>query len=107
MSTGEVLVERQPAVHPHEFTHTWEENAMWAGHPAINAGMEAVNEQLTITERAPSLVQFTDVTLRDGQQQQTNEVTLEERVEVFDNIVSTGVDRIEIGHLGNAQGDQQ
>ena len=36
-----------------------------------------------------------------------NNLTTKERIEVFDDIVSTGVDRIEIGHLGNDNGDQQ
>lgn len=46
-------------------------------------------------------LKFCDVTLRDGQQQQIDKVTQEQRVEVFDAIVRTGVDRVEIGHLGN------
>ncbi len=58
-------------------------------------------------ENEPSFVHFTDVTLRDGQQQRTKPVSTEQRVAIFDDIVSTGVDRIEIGHLGNSKGDQQ
>jgi isopropylmalate/homocitrate/citramalate synthase len=50
---------------------------------------------------------FTDVTLRDGQQQRTNDVSLEQRLEIFNKIIGTGLDRIEIGHLGNSNGDQQ
>ena len=50
---------------------------------------------------------FTDVTLRDGQQQRTNDVSLEQRIEIFNKIKDTGLDRIEIGHLGNSNGDQQ
>jgi isopropylmalate/homocitrate/citramalate synthase len=86
----------------------WRANeGMEDAHPALVAGFVAIYEQLWRSETGVSRVGFTDVTLRDGQQQQTNEVTVEERVEVFDTIISTGVDRIEIGHLGNANGDQQ
>lgn len=48
-------------------------------------------------------ISFTEVTLRDGEQQdKAHAVTpVEDRLEVFDQIVSTGIDRIEIGHLGN------
>lgn len=52
------------------------------------------------------IIKFCDVTLRDGQQQRTDEVSVEQRIEVFDAIVSTGVDRVEIGHLGNKEADQ-
>ncbi len=90
-----------------EFAVTWAANDMHGGHPALDAGMAGVRERLDNPEGDVSYVYFTDVTLRDGQQQQTNEVTVEQRIDVFDNIVSTGVDRIEIGHLGNKNGDQQ
>ena len=49
----------------------------------------------------PNKVGFCDVTLRDGQQQRANELNTSERVQIFDYIIETGVDRIEIGHLGN------
>ncbi|MEK7059222.1 MAG: hypothetical protein AAB971_00470 [Patescibacteria group bacterium] len=85
----------------------WDANDMNAFHPAKEAGLLAIDNQLVNPNASVSNLYFTDVTLRDGQQQQTNEVTQEQRIEVFDNIVSTGVDRIEIGHLGNKNGDQQ
>ncbi len=97
----------EPLVVSDEFEAIWRANYMEGVHPAIEAGFLAIDKQLRNPETAISYLHFTDVTLRDGQQQQMNEVSTEERIEVFDNIVSTGVDRIEIGHLGNANGDQQ
>lgn len=44
---------------------------------------------------------FCDVTLRDGQQQRAEELSTSQRIDIFDAIVATGVNRIEIGHLGN------
>ena len=73
---------------------------------------EAINQSIVgfNNGRSPNtgmqVVRFCDVTLRDGQQQLTNEVTTGQRIEVFDAIVDTGVDRIEIGHLGNKTSDQ-
>jgi len=90
-----------------EFEAIWKANYMEDVHPAIEAGLSAIDSQLKNPEASISHLHFTDVTLRDGQQQQTNEVTTEQRIEVFDSIMSTGVDRIEIGHLGNKNGDQQ
>ena len=89
------------------FETIWQANDMEDTHPALEAGLLAIDEQLRNPEAVISHLRFTDVTLRDGQQQQTNEVSVEERVEVFDAIVATGIDRIEIGHLGNQDGDQQ
>lgn len=91
-----------------DFDMAWEaERSNGSFSPPVEAGLAAVQEQIAHPESAVSHVRFTDVTLRDGQQQQMNEVTVADRVEIFDNIVRTGVDRIEIGHLGNANGDQQ
>lgn len=58
-------------------------------------------EQHTTAER--QTIEFTEVTLRDGEQQRKRyEVTpLEDRLEVFDNLVLAGMRRVEIGHLGN------
>ncbi|MBP7835088.1 hypothetical protein KA025_03315, partial [Candidatus Saccharibacteria bacterium] len=55
---------------------------------------------------ANQVLRVCDVTLRDGQQQRTDEVSISQRVQVFDSIVNTGVDRVEIGHLANTI-DQQ
>lgn len=46
---------------------------------------------------------FTEVTLRDGEQQNKVQpfMWVEDRLDVFDEIVATGIDRVEIGHLGN------
>ena len=48
---------------------------------------------------------FTDVTLRDGEQQakRFNIMPIEDRIAVFDEIVNTGIRRIEIGHLGDVE----
>lgn len=53
--------------------------------------------------RARRPIGFTEVTLRDGEQQEKVHAIMpvEDRIDVFDQIVSTGLDRIEIGHLGN------
>ncbi len=55
---------------------------------------------------------FTEVTLRDGLQQDDiadrwmgEPVPIEERMRVFDAIVDSGIKRIEIGHLGNEEGN--
>jgi isopropylmalate/homocitrate/citramalate synthase len=72
-------------------------------HPALAAGYEALDSLSNGAETDIPTVHFTDVTLRDGQQQRTNEVTMEQRIGVFDQIVSTGIDRIETGHLGNQE----
>lgn len=55
----------------------------------------------TTNPRPP--IGFTEVTLRDGEQQEKVHAVMpvEDRIEVFDQIVSTGIGRIEIGHLGN------
>lgn len=55
----------------------------------------------------PSEIAFNELTLRDGLQQRTGEYTMQDRVRVFDAIVDSGVDRIEIGHLGNKKEDQE
>lgn len=46
-------------------------------------------------------INFCDVTLRDGQQQRVIELTPEERINIFDLLIDTGVSTVEIGHLGN------
>src|SRR6185312_12570725 len=91
-----------------DFDYVWDtESSRGNFTPPVEAGLAAVHDQFVHPEKAVTHVHFTDVTLRDGQQQQMNEVTVQDRIDVFDNIVRTGVDRIEIGHLGNANGDQQ
>ncbi|MEK7153713.1 MAG: hypothetical protein AAB834_07200, partial [Patescibacteria group bacterium] len=91
-----------------EFGQIWAANDMTnQQHPALAAGTEAHERLMKDPESGRSTLYITDVTLRDGQQQRTNEVTTAQRVEVFDRIVETGVDCIEIGHLGNSNGDQQ
>lgn len=83
----------------------------WEGHdisanPAVrDAGFLAM-EQLGRDGLEAGMVSLTDVTLRDGLQQHINALSNEELVEIFDLIADTGVDRIEIGHLGNGNGDQ-
>jgi isopropylmalate/homocitrate/citramalate synthase len=47
------------------------------------------------------VISFTDSTLRDGEQCKVAEVSTKERIKVFDQIVSTGIDIIEVGHGGN------
>lgn len=51
----------------------------------------------------PRPIGFTEVTPRDGEQQIKIKPVMDipERIAVFDEIVSTGIDRVEIGHLGN------
>jgi isopropylmalate/homocitrate/citramalate synthase len=94
-------------LHP-GFDYIWNANLIEDGrHPLVGPVLEAVYEQRKNPEAAVSVLYLTDVTLRDGQQQRTNEVTTAERLEVFDEIVKTGVDCIEIGHMGNSNGDQQ
>lgn len=89
--------QRQPAF-------SWDE----ASDPvATDQGFAAYESQMANPEKFTNTVYITEVTLRDGEQQQTDPVTIEQRLDVFDQIVSTGVDRIEIGHLGNSKGDQQ
>jgi isopropylmalate/homocitrate/citramalate synthase len=108
MASAEIQAAVRPAIDRAEFDALWEaESPHGDFSPAAEAGLAAVHNQINSPEIAVSEVRFTDVTLRDGQQQQMNEVTVEERIEVFEGIVRTGVDRIEIGHLGNANGDQQ
>lgn len=58
------------------------------------------------TETAPGLrrpIGFTEVTLRDGEQQDKRHdvMPVKDRIAVFDRLIDTGIDRIEIGHLGN------
>lgn len=97
-------------------------DAHWAAnhediHPAYDAGYEAMFAPFD-TEAPPALVDVTDVSLRDGLQQPTKETEvteytpeisaqiIAERTEIFDAIVSMGIKRIEIGHLGNEVIDQ-
>lgn len=51
----------------------------------------------------PQPIGFTEVTLRDGEQQNKIQAVMDipDRIAVFDEIVATGIDRVEIGHLGN------
>lgn len=92
---------------PTPFKSSWEANYITPDHPVIAAANWIVDGELGQNDHEPTIVYFTEVTLRDGQQQQTDAVTTEERLAVFDSIVKTGVDIIEIGHLGNGNGDQQ
>jgi isopropylmalate/homocitrate/citramalate synthase len=85
----------------------WNPNAATDAHPGVAEGYRNARKLQYEPGALASTLYFTDVTLRDGQQQRTDEVTTEQRVEVFDSLVTTGVDRIEIGHLGNSNGDQQ
>lgn len=65
-----------------------------------------------MTETALSIekqvIGMTEVTLRDGMQQDNimggEAPTLEDRLDVFNSLVDAGMERIEIGHLGNEQG---
>lgn len=50
-------------------------------------------------ERKP--IYFVDVTQRDGEQMRIDEVDIEDRIEAFDALASTGIKTFEIGHLGN------
>ncbi|MET0779710.1 MAG: hypothetical protein ABWY71_02650 [Candidatus Saccharimonadales bacterium] len=84
-----------------QFAAIWAANGMQAQHPAIGAGSRELIRQQNYPEQVESIVYVTDVTLRDGQQQRIDPVTVEQRVDVFDKIITTGVDRVEIGHLGN------
>ena len=52
-------------------------------------------------------ITFTEVTLRDGEQQKIKEVTIEDRIAVFDSLVETGIQVFEIGHLGNKGRDER
>ncbi len=86
-------------------------------HPAFDAGYEAMFAPFD-PEAPPALIDVTDVSLRDGLQQPTKETgiteytseitaqIIAERTEIFDAIVSMGIKRIEIGHLGNEVVDQ-
>lgn len=47
------------------------------------------------------IIKFTDAILRDGEQCEVAEIPTQKRIEVFDRIVSTGIDVIEVGHGGN------
>lgn len=88
------------------FPQAWANNQADPEHPAIIAGIESM--QAPFNPEAPAkTVSFTDVSLRDGLQQRTNETTVEERIQIFDKIIETGVTRIEIGHLGNQNVDQE
>jgi isopropylmalate/homocitrate/citramalate synthase len=84
-----------------QFAEIWAANDMHTAHAAVTAGAQELTTMQYNSESVDSTVYVTDVTLRDGQQQRTDPVTEEQRVDVFDKIVSTGVDRVEIGHLGN------
>ncbi|MEX2014817.1 MAG: hypothetical protein WD885_02685, partial [Candidatus Saccharimonadales bacterium] len=95
-----------PAAAMEGFPEIWHGNEMQIDHPALAAGINAADSQI-LDQAESSTLRITDVTLRDGQQQQMDPVTKEQRIEVFDTIVSTGVDRIEIGHLGNPNSDQE
>lgn len=88
-----------------EFAAIWEQNNM-DGHQIVADAMADIEQSRGVIGETET-VYFTDVTLRDGQQQETDPVTTEQRLAVFKKIVETGVDRIEIGHLGNEAADQE
>lgn len=88
-----------------EFAAIWHSNDM-NDHPIINEAMAKVDASVGSPGRANTIF-FTDVTLRDGQQQETTPITTEQRLKVFDSLVATGIDQIEIGHLGNKKADQE
>lgn len=68
------------------------------GKMGITMGAEACkNREVPNT----GVIKFTDATLRDGEQCGVAEISTQKRVEVFDRIVSTGIDVIEVGHGGN------
>lgn len=46
-------------------------------------------------------IYFVDVTQRDGEQMRIDAVDIEDRIEAFDALASTGIKTFEIGHLGN------
>lgn len=46
-------------------------------------------------------IYFIDVTQRDGEQMRIDTVDIEDRIEAFDALASTGIKTFEIGHLGN------
>lgn len=60
------------------------------------------------TEFAGYAIGLTEVTLRDGMQQdnitQGEPTPISDRISVFDSLVVAGMQRIEIGHLGNEDG---
>lgn len=87
-----------------EFRKIWETNFAGEGTSLFKVGCDALRAQHepSFAEEHRSTVFITDVTLRDGEQQRIDNVTPEQRIEVFDHTVSTGVGRVEIGHLGNA-----
>lgn len=92
---------------PETFAQAWQSEYPGPETDIQRVGIEAIGRLASGSSSEVSEAGFTDVLLRDGQQQQTKPLTAEERLEVFEEIVSTGVDRIEIGHLGNENGDQQ
>jgi isopropylmalate/homocitrate/citramalate synthase len=91
-----------------EFNELWIANEFSQISDIIGQAKVLRDEQIANPEQFASAYKVTEVTLRDGQQQETDPkiVPTEDRVEVFKQIVRTGVDRIEIGHLGNKVADQ-
>lgn len=68
------------------------------GQMEITMGAEACkNREVPNT----GVIKFTDATLRDGEQCGVAEISTQKRIEVFDRIVSTGIDVVEVGHGGN------
>ncbi len=54
-----------------------------------------------MTRENKTPIYFVDVTQRDGEQMRIREVGVNERLEAFDALASTGIQTFEIGHLGN------
>lgn len=50
-------------------------------------------------------IEFVDITQRDGEQMKIEAVTIEDRIEIFDALIDTGITTFEIGHLGNSGRD--
>jgi isopropylmalate/homocitrate/citramalate synthase len=68
------------------------------GQAEVSAGAETCrNKEIPST----GVIKFTDATLRDGEQCRVAGISTRERIKVFDQIVSTGIDIIEVGHGGN------
>ena len=53
------------------------------------------------TSKNQNIVYFTDSTLRDGEQCRVAEISTTKRIEVFKQILKTGIDVIEVGHGAN------
>jgi isopropylmalate/homocitrate/citramalate synthase len=69
--------------------------------------MIATNNEAPPIMEGRQPIQFTEVTLRDGEQQAKihDIMPIPDRIRVFDEIINTGINRVEIGHLGNGDHD--